>query len=159
MTQVIPPALFTQQQLSDELGGDDKLLALVDKTNTGLLSSVDCQRRIAQIITKASGKVYSYAQISADVTDPNIITPFISSCAITAGVYWAWHFSTSGAAVPPDTKDAYAQAIEEMKEYAAGQRAVGATPTPNTSAGLENIDPDPCGVRTTRTTLRRAGFT
>lgn len=159
MSITVPPALFTQSQLEMAVGGADKLLQLVDKTKTNDLASADCQTFIAEIITTACSKIYSVAQVAADVTDPNIATPFLAQCAVSAGVYWAWHKSTGGIAVPDEIKAAYREAIEEVKQYAEGLRAIGATPTPSTSAGLENIDPDPDGVRLTRTTLGNAGFT
>lgn len=155
----VPPALFTQAQLEIAAGGADKLLQLVDKTKSGQLASAPCQAFIAEVISTASGKIYSVAQIAADVNDPNIVTPFLIQLAVTAGLYWAWHKSTGGIAVPPDVKDAYKDAIDEVKDYAEGLRAVGATPTPSTSAGLENIDPNPTGNRITRKSLGRAGFT
>lgn len=141
------------------VGGAAKLLQLVDKTNSADLSSGPCQAYITEIISTASGKIYSLVQVAADVNDPNVITPFVVQCAVTAGVYWTWHKSTGGIAVPEEIKTAYREAIDEVKEYAEGLRAVGATPTPSTSAGLVNIDPNPSGNRITRKSLGRAGFT
>lgn len=154
----VPPALITQAQLEIAVGGPSELLQLADKSGTGALSSDTCQAFITEVITIASGKIYSLVQIAADPNDPNVATPFVVQCAVTAGVYWAWHKSTGGIAVPPDVKEAYRDAINEMKEYAEGLRAVGASPTPATSAGLETIDIDPCDQSLSRNSLDRSGF-
>ena len=154
-----PPLLVTQAQLEIAVGGPSELLQLADKSGTGSLSSDTCQSFITEVITIASGKIYSLVQVAADPSDPNVATAFVVQCAVTAAVYWAWHKSTGGIAVPPDVKEAYRDAIAEMKEYAEGLRAVGSSPTPSTSAGLETIDPDPCGQGLTRSTLNRSGFT
>lgn len=159
MAVIVPPALFTQTQLGIALGGQDKLLALVDKQNTSDINSASCQSFITEIISAACSKIYSVAQIAADVTDPNIVTPFLIECAVAAGVYWTWHKSTGGTAVPDEVKSGYRDTIAEVKEYAEGLRAIGSTPTPHTSAGLENIDPDPNGTGITRSTLDTSGFT
>jgi hypothetical protein len=156
---IVPTALFTLAQLQIACGGNDKFLSLVDKQNTQNINDPTCQAFVTEIISIACSKIYSVAQIAADVTDPNIVTPFLIQCAIGAGVYWTWHKSTGGIAVPEEIKSAYRDTIAEVKEYAEGLRAVGSTPTPNTSAGLENINPDPNGVSITRSTLDTAGFT
>jgi hypothetical protein len=156
---LVPAPLFIQAQLEMAVGGADKLLQLVDKTGTGDLASGACQAFIAEIISTASGKIYSVAQIAADVNDPNILTPFSVQCGVMAGVYWTWHKSTGGIAVPDEVKSGYRDTIDEVKEYAAGLRATGGTASPSTSAGLENIDPNPSGHRITRKSLGKAGFT
>jgi hypothetical protein len=152
----VPPALFTQAQLEIALGGSDKLvqLAKAASINDPVIAAF-----MVEVTAAASGKIYSVTQIAADVNDPNILTPFMVQCGVVAGVYWSWHKSTGGQAIPPEVKEAYRDAIDEVKEYAEGLRAIGATPTPSTSAGLENIDPNPTGTRITRKSLGRAGFT
>lgn len=152
----LPPALFTQTQLEIALGGADRLRQLAKAsgpTDPVLVAFV------AEVQSAASGKIYSVAQIAANVNDPNILTPFVIQCGVTAGVYWAWHKSTSGIGIPEEVKAAYRDAIAEVKEYAEGLRAVGGTPTPSTSAGLENIDPDPNDQTITRRSLDTSGFT
>lgn len=151
-----PPALFTQSQLEIALGGADRLrqLAKASGPSDPVLAAF-----VVEVQSAAAGKIYSVAQIAADVNDPNILTPFLVQCGITAGIYWAWHKGTGGIGIPDEVKTAYRDVINEVKEYADGQRAVGATPTPNTSAGLTNIDPDPQNVTMTRRSLRDSGFT
>jgi hypothetical protein len=143
------PALFTQAQLELALGGSDKLVELAKASS---LVDPILATFVSEVQAAASGNVYAVLQVAFNPTDPTFAAAqYVQQLSVTIGVYWAWHKSTGGVAVPPDVVAAKAEAIVELEKAAKGLRSLGTDvdPTSNTGATSVNL------VTSSRRIMRR----
>lgn len=146
------PPLFTQGQLEIAAGGTDKLLQLVDKTKSQQLSSVPCQAFLAEVQNATLGEVCAILQVAFNPADPTFQgASFVQQNAVTIGLYWTWHKSTGGIAVPPEVKDAREQAIATLKQARDGLQSLGTDVTPESNVGVTSVNL----VTSSRRILRR----
>lgn len=151
------PDLFTQAQLEVAVGGADKLLELVDKQRTGDLSSTSCQTYISEIKAAARGEVYSILQVAYDPGSVDMsVAEFVAQNALVIGVYWTWHKSTGGMAVPPEVKEAKADAVKNLTDAKAGTRALGTDADVESNVGHKTVTVDSTGTRVLRQNM--SGF-
>ncbi len=149
------PAPFTQAQLEIAAGGSADLLQLADKSRTGDLSSASCQAFIAEVQRAAAGQLYSILQIVFDPADPTFqAADFVQQNAVVIGVYWAWHKSTGGKAIPPEVITAKNDAVATLEKAAEGLRSLGTDKTPTSNAGAKTVTIDTTGTRILRDNMR-----
>lgn len=145
------PALFTQAHLEIATGGADKLLQLADKNRTGNINDATVQAFIAEVIRAASGEVYPIVQVAWDPNDPTVTgADALAEAALPIALYWAWHKSTGGVAVPEEVKTARQDAKATLKEMRDGMQALGTTTDPASNAGAKTVDIDSSGKRVLR---------
>jgi hypothetical protein len=148
------PLPFTQAQLEIAVGGAADLLKLADKSGTGSLSSASCQAFIAEVQAAAAGEMYSILQVAFDPADSTFpAADFVKQNALTIGVYWAWHKSTGGLAVPEKVETAKDKAIATLEKAKDGFRSLGTADDPTSNAGAENVDLDTTGTRLLRSNM------
>lgn len=145
------PDPFSQAQLEIAVGGQSDLLKLADKTATGDLNSTACQAFIDEVMAAAAGEVLSLLQVAFDPTDPTFQSAdFVQQNALVIGVYWAWHKSTGGRAVPADVETAKDKAVATLLQAKDGLRSLGTEDDPTSNAGAENVTLDTTGTRILR---------
>lgn len=148
------PSPFTTAKLAIALGGDEKLLQLVDKQHTEDITSASCVAFIDEIKEAAAGELYSILQVVFDPADAVFqASPHVIQNALTVGVYWAWHKSTGGMAIPPEVKEAKAEAVAALKEARTGLRSLGTETDPTSNAGVKQVDIDATGTRVLRSNM------
>jgi hypothetical protein len=132
------PALFTQAQLEVALGGADKLVQLAKASSS---SDPVLATFLAEVQAAASGNVYAILQVAFDPNDPNFAAAqYVQQNAVTIGVYWAWHKSTGGTAVPDEVKAAKVEAERELDNTREGLRSLGSDMNPASNAGAEGVN-------------------
>src|SRR5579885_1974407 len=96
-------ARVSQSQLSRAVGGDQNLLALVDKQGTNDLSSQPCQQYIQDILAEGYSEVNSYAYLAADAGDASLETaPLLVRYEMQIDAYLVWlRGADGGLAMPP----------------------------------------------------------
>lgn len=147
-----PTSLYTQAQIQVAVGGADKLLQLADRAfKSNNIASAGCQQFLAEVSAATTGEVNSILQVAFDPNDPVYATAqFVVEYALTIAVYWAWHKSTGGIAVPKETKDGADLARAALKEAREGLRSLGTSPSATSNAGALNVDIDHSGRRILR---------
>ena len=140
MTLPALPALFTQAQLENAVGGAIALRQLIDKNNTGALTSAACQAFLADIYSFASAEVYSLLAKGFDPLDPDTQgAPLVCQCALTIGVYWTWHKSTGGTAIPPEVRDARDDSRKTITETSQSRSLGDAGSQTSTTQGVSSV--------------------
>jgi hypothetical protein len=137
-------ALYTQEQLEIAAGGADELLHLVDKKRTSQLSSAPCQAFLAEVQEAAISDLYSILQIPFNPDDTTVQqSPFVRQNGVTLGLYWTWHKSTGGKAIPDDVKTARVEAIANLKEARESLRTLATSTEPSSSLSSHQVDRGP----------------
>lgn len=146
-----PTALYSQGQLEIATGGADKLRELVDKQKTGQLASASCQAFLAEVHAAALGEVCAILQVAFDPSDPTFQgADFVKQNGVTIGLYWTWHKSTGGIAIPNPVKDAHAEAVASLEKARDGLRSLGTEQDPASNVGSKMVKLDTTGTRVTR---------
>jgi hypothetical protein len=136
------PDPFSQAQLEIAAGGTAALREIVDKGKTNTLSSPSCQAALAEIKRAAAGDIYSILQVPFDPNDPTFATAdFVQQNAVTIGLYWTWHKSTGGLAIPEEVKAAYVDAVAKLKEARAALRSLGTSQQNAATLGSGQVIP------------------
>jgi hypothetical protein len=125
------PAPFPQTRLELALGGTDKLVELAKAPG---LSDPLVAAFVAEVQSAAAADVFSILQVVWNPADPTFQgSDFVQQNAVTCGIYWAWHKSTGGIAVPTDIKEARAEALQNLKDARQGLLGLGSDTEPSAS--------------------------
>lgn len=122
-------AYCTQTDLSLAVGGDDKLLQLVDKTGSGNLASASCQAFITDLLEDGAAEVRAAVEVKHDPeTVANLDAPSLkrlieANAALSARL--TWEKSSGGIAVPEYIERRAARAEDFLDKLTTGQRRLG----------------------------------
>lgn len=145
------PAPFTQSQLQIALGGAAAYMQLFDKELTGNPNDVNVVAMLVEVQNAAAADLYSVLQVVFDPHDTTFQNAvFTQQKAVTIGVYWSWHKSTGGQAVPPANVQAYADAMAALKEARSGLRSLGTDVDPASNSAVQTVTVDSTGQRILR---------
>jgi hypothetical protein len=122
------------------VGGADKLLQLIDKNKTGLLSDPTCQSYLADVMDEANGEVNGYVGMAADLSDPALQTaPLLIRYELTITVYLLWLKSTGGIAIPEKVELARANAMDELEKIGARRKGIGLPLRPTAAQPITQV--------------------
>ena len=141
------PDPFTTDQLAMAVGGSRKLVELLDKDG----DQVADPALLVEVKSAAAADLYEILGVAFNPSDPNFAgSPTVQQRGVTLGVYWAWHKSNGGIAIPAEVKEARTEAIEGLKETRAGMRTLATVEDPTASAPAGQVDLDAAGTGWTR---------
>jgi hypothetical protein len=96
---------------------------------------------VAEVQRASSGNVYAILQVVFDPTDPTFAAAdYVQQSAVTIGAYWAHNKSTGGQEIPPNVKEAYTDAIAQLKETRAGLTSLGTDKEPTSQVQSHQVD-------------------
>lgn len=126
--------------LERAVGGADKLLQLVDKDETGDLSSQACQDIISDVLDEGNGDVNGYVGLAVDLTDPSLQTaPKLIRLELAVDIWLLWFKSTGGVAIPDGVQASYDKAIADLGLIRDRKMGIGLAARPSASQDVTQV--------------------